>query len=369
MKKQALFSAMAVATFALSACGGKLDSTAVSAPAPQVTTVIATAEAPQSSAPATEQVSNEAAQTASASATTSSAPTPIVQEETSAASASSTSAEQCGNKSAEQAVADNIHKVPEYFPGDDKSPYNNHPGSSWISETNYSDFDACADLSWVLLHTSGASAAIPYQMMLFHKGEYIGTPAKVSFAFAPKVSRISDDQIEVGYRWAESGESNAEAQIRATSTFTYNPSTGGVDHGGQWPKSEIIRADGTLPIDDYLDRGVARRAGGDIPGDAYEAKLFQTPSGNIICAIGGSDPTCWELSNDQTIQLGGYDEAPDISDGLHGIGNGEMPTADYGSTVYGASGTACAVEENGVTCWNNYTGHGAFISKQDTFTF
>lgn len=372
MKLPRLMPVLAITALALSACGGQLDSSP-SQPAPATTTAVVQ----QSSTPETTGSTTASTQTTTQAAepsqqetnTTTAAEQPTQTNAAAAPTMQAKSDEKCGTQTVEQAVNDNIHKVPEYFPGDDTSDINNHPGSSWISETSLSDFDPCADLSWVVLHTNGHSLAIPYQIMLFHKGEYIGTPSEVSFAMNPVIRRLSGDKIEVGYRWALDGESNAEAQVRATSTFTYNPSTGGVDHAGQWPKSEIIRADGTLPIDDVLDRGVARRAGGDVPGDAYEAKAFQTPSGNIICALAGSKPMCWELSNKQTIELSTYNESPQIVDGLHDIGNGELPVANYGSTVYSPGSSACAIEENGVTCWNNTTGHGAFISKQDTFTF
>lgn len=314
--------------------------------------------------------------------------TPTVTEVSPSASASkkTTAAaddKSCGDKSVREAVAASIGKVPEYFPSDNFSSLHNNPGSSWISEEeNGGGYDPCADLSWVVLHTDGHSVAIPYQIMFFHKGEYIGTPAKVSFPIHPQIERKADDSVSVGYRWSEGTQSLAEAPVRAVSTFTYDPATGGVSHGGEWPsamESSIIRADGTLPIDDVKGSGASNKAGGDIPADAIELSeddpSFITPSGNISCDLGVEDPQCVVKSSKSTFRMKqGESGSVPVKSSIEG-GSASLRKSDpsrmqlgYGETAYNGP-LACTVEEVGVTCWSNQTGHGMFMSLDTSVTF
>ena len=41
---------------------------------------------------------------------------------------------------------------------------------------------------------------------------------------------------------------------------------------------------------------------------------------------------------------------------------------DYGQVVYYRT-IVCASAENGLTCWNTDTGHGAFMNRQTTLFF
>lgn len=72
-----------------------------------------------------------------------------------------------------------------------------------------SGFDPCADLSWQIITVEGATASSPHHIMLFHKGEYLGTATFEPYGFFPTVERVSDAVIAVTYHWAREGETTA----------------------------------------------------------------------------------------------------------------------------------------------------------------
>lgn len=219
--------------------------------------------------------------------------------------------------------------------------------TDWAYEDD--KYDACADLSWVTL-TVPATASSARQIMLFHKGEYIGTPAKVAFGFHPDVVRLANDKIQVSYRWNEGSEAVAEATVRAVSTFTYNPSSGGVNHEGDFPDYGLTDSKGNLPADKAVPFGAPVSSGGDITGHTIEMKTFATPSRNILCDL--ADGNCFIMDPGRTITLGGYDESPEIREQIATSAQEavtDAPLGDYGTTLYSGS-NACAVEESGVTC-------------------
>ena len=96
-------------------------------------------------------------------------------------------------------------------------------------------YDACAALSWVVLEIPGNTVSSPFQIMLFHRGQYIGTTASKPIGFPPKVVRLDDAAIQVAYTWPRDGESNAEASGRSISIFTWDDRTRSVTHSGEWP--------------------------------------------------------------------------------------------------------------------------------------
>ena len=72
-----------------------------------------------------------------------------------------------------------------------------------------SGFDPCAALSWQIITVEGATASSPHHIMLFHKGEYLGTATLEPYGFFPTVERVSDAEIAVTYHWAREGETTA----------------------------------------------------------------------------------------------------------------------------------------------------------------
>lgn len=188
------------------------------------------AEQPQSMATSSEiangPTSGIRSQAASPQAGTDAAATG--QATTAASSATPEPSGSCANTSAEQAVNENIDRVGPAF------PKGNVPDAEWVA-IDTETYDPCADLSWVTLTIRGGTASSPSQQMLFHDGEYLGTTTQEGIAFSPATVRLSDSAIQVTYRWAKEGESNAGASGRAVSTYSWNPNTESVDHAGEWP--------------------------------------------------------------------------------------------------------------------------------------
>ncbi|QKD80313.1 LppP/LprE family lipoprotein [Actinomyces marmotae] len=135
--------------------------------------------------------------------------------------------EQCAAMGGATAVAGSLDEVPAPPAGMNWSP----------GEADLSTYDRCAPLSWVTLPVHGATASSPYQIMLFHHGEYVGTASLKSYGFKPAVERIDDATIQATYTWPKDGESNAGASGRSVSTFTWDDASGSVTHSGEWPPS------------------------------------------------------------------------------------------------------------------------------------
>lgn len=133
----------------------------------------------------------------------------------------------CATTSAQQAVDENIGKVPAAFPDGTQNV-------DWMVQDS-DNYDPCAELSWVTLVIEGATVSSPYTQMLFHHGEYLGTTTSKAIGFSPSTVRLDDATIQVTYRYVEASESNAEARGRAVSTYTWNPDTESIDHAGEWP--------------------------------------------------------------------------------------------------------------------------------------
>ena len=141
--------------------------------------------------------------------------------------ASAQPTEKCATMTGAEAVSTWGPQVPTFREGYD-----------WQWDLDGADtttYDACAALSWVVLEIPGNTASSPFQIMLFHRGQYIGTTASKPIGFPPKVVRLDDAAIQVAYTWPRDGESNAEASGRSISIFTWDDRTRSVTHSGEWP--------------------------------------------------------------------------------------------------------------------------------------
>ena len=98
-----------------------------------------------------------------------------------------------------------------------------------------SNFDPCADLSWITVTLEGATASSPYHILLFHNGEYLGTATAKAYGFSPKVSRVDDSEIAVTYRWPKEGEDNAEASGTTQAGFRWDEGAQKVVMSGDVP--------------------------------------------------------------------------------------------------------------------------------------
>lgn len=135
----------------------------------------------------------------------------------------------CGTLTSQQALDQWLGEVPPFQPGS---------GESWayIADPASPDgYDPCVALSWIVLAVEDGTVSSPYQIMLFHYGEYLGTTASDGYGFHPDIERLDAGAIQVTYRWLQPGESNAEASGRSVSVFTWDEASQSVVHTGDFP--------------------------------------------------------------------------------------------------------------------------------------
>lgn len=62
-------------------------------------------------------------------------------------------------------------------------------------------FDPCVTLSAVIITVQGATGSSPNQVLLFHKGEFVGTATRESYGFTSlDPGRTTDDTVGVNYK-------------------------------------------------------------------------------------------------------------------------------------------------------------------------
>ncbi|WP_168166962.1 LppP/LprE family lipoprotein [Corynebacterium sp. HMSC04H06] len=128
---------------------------------------------------------------------------------------------QCGEPDAHAAVAANVGQLA--------------PNLEWNPDTAIADYDPCADLSWAAVTVTGATASSPYHIMLFHKGEFLGTATAQPYGFAPEINRASGRQMDVIYRWPQDGDANANPTGSSFASFAWNPVTEEIEMAGNVP--------------------------------------------------------------------------------------------------------------------------------------
>lgn len=133
---------------------------------------------------------------------------------------------ECGPPlSGEDAAARWVDQVPTY--------------NDWPWAVEYADvrgYDPCLPLSYIVLPIEGATASSPYQIMLFHKGDYLGTATAEAYGFSPGMERLGDSTIQVTWRWPNPGDSNANPTGRSTAQFTWDEAAGRVIMSGEVPE-------------------------------------------------------------------------------------------------------------------------------------
>ena len=108
--------------------------------------------------------------------------------------------------------------------------------------TNGDNYSPCAELSWITISEGPCCTVMqPTPILLFHHGEYVGTATSKEIGAMPKVSRVSENKIEVRYIYLKEGESNAQASGVATAYFTWDSNTHQVIQSGDLPPNAYKR--------------------------------------------------------------------------------------------------------------------------------
>lgn len=108
--------------------------------------------------------------------------------------------------------------------------------------TNGDNYSPCAELSWITISEGPCCTDMqPTPILLFHHGEYVGTATSKEIGAMPKVSRVSENKIEVRYIYLKEGESNAQASGVATAYFTWDSNTHQVIQSGDLPPNAYKR--------------------------------------------------------------------------------------------------------------------------------
>lgn len=158
----------------------------------------------------------------------------------------------CAELSGDQALTRYLDRVPPAFPDADWE---------WsAASADVTGYHPCAALSWIVVGT-GDTVSSPYQIMLFHRGEYLGTTFEDAPGYLPGVSRVADHEIAVTYWWPRDDESNATPSGTTNATFTFDAATGSVKHAGGIPPG--IAGGPTL---EEAEAAVDGRTGGSMSG-------------------------------------------------------------------------------------------------------
>lgn len=336
----------------------------------------------QVAAPSASSPSSAPQTTASAAATTATA---SAKAETSSASPSESPS--CSSSiTAEQAIAEATATLGEPMNG---------PDVRWGSEqADISGFDACQDLSWIILpivpNETMAEQIKPdfaglNRLVLFHQGKFIDHKYDILNAETPTVTRQGSSQLTVVY---------TQYSQSYTSVYTWNSAANRLDHAGEVPPPTGSVSGPVAPSTTASsDSGSPSKS---IPSDAHKLSadtnvsasddyaLIKTPSGNIGCQISLSGRAgCGVQSyiQDRKYPAGSGSAALnkwffDLSDNANypEVGhkgdapyydnpNSDVYTVPYGETVYYGN-VVCDSQEEGLTCWNIKTGYGVFMSRE-----
>lgn len=96
-------------------------------------------------------------------------------------------------------------------------------------------YEPCAALSWIVLPVANGTGSSPNQIMLFHRGEYLGTATEKAYGFTPDVIRVDDDSIQVTWHWPQEGDANADPTGTSVAQFVWDEDAGQVVMSGETP--------------------------------------------------------------------------------------------------------------------------------------
>lgn len=97
-----------------------------------------------------------------------------------------------------------------------------NPSVGWLflGRTNY---NTCNDLSYAELDTEGATASSPMQLLLFHRGRFVGTGIKCNVAYQ-NVESASTRSVDVTYRYLQGNDPGASPSGSVSVAFIWDGS-------------------------------------------------------------------------------------------------------------------------------------------------
>lgn len=135
----------------------------------------------------------------------------------------------CGPTHGRQALADSLPLL---------RPASGDPAVQWTgAASDYSGYAPCAELSWILVADTGDEPT-PHQIMLFHRGHYLGTTLYSPTEYHPQVARVDGSTVRVTYPYPQDGDPADTPSGEAVSTFTWDPAQRRVRHEGDLPPGQ-----------------------------------------------------------------------------------------------------------------------------------
>lgn len=97
-----------------------------------------------------------------------------------------------------------------------------------------STYDPCAPASWIVIPTTTPGEGTPYEIALFHNGEFVDTALARPYVNEPQVSLGDENTVDVEYYWYV-GEGENKTEIPVDAQFVWNAETSQFDHEGKMP--------------------------------------------------------------------------------------------------------------------------------------
>lgn len=292
-------------------------------------------------------------------------------------------------------------------------------GKTWDKEkADTAGYDPCAALSWVQVPVTGGQKSAVHLILLYNHGQYAKPATPEPQHWAADITRASDNGINIAYRYMLPGETweNASGTTTvqvtvpaAAATGTGESAAATIEVSGDLPEQATAKAQkeeddrkaeeaAKVPVE-----GAFPGAGGPIPADAVpipESSIFRSqyggadyiglgaPSGNIVCSFASDDSgaSCIVRSWIQDNVYPAHDGPPgskgsvlafDDPGAYPAFTGGTTPAMELGDSLflvpYGTSAYygkyVCGSADNGLTCWNSETGHGALMNREGYKSF
>lgn len=168
--------------------------------------------------------SNDSAEDVGATGAQAPAASATAGDKTGASTAGATPASKCSDLTAAQAYDQAIAKVPTTN------------GWNWDkASAELGGYDRCLPLSAITVTIESATSSSPYQTLMFHGGEYVGTATDQAYGFRPELRRVDDKTIEITFSFPKANESNVSRSGKAVSKFTWDDAARKVIRTGDLP--------------------------------------------------------------------------------------------------------------------------------------